>query len=70
MLVRGDGGAQWKRWSELLAKHIVKTQRQDSGPEHGTWRAPRDSVGPMQSTAWNMLTLQCYYRYLRLGLVD
>ncbi len=70
MTIYQVGGRAWKEWAKLLTEHVVRTQQTDSGPEKTTWRSPHDGIGPMQTTAWNTLTLECYYRWCNLSLID
>lgn len=63
------GGAQWKRWQEAMKSGIVQRQLR-AGPGKSTWPAPRAGIGPMQTTAWHILAVEAYYRYVKTLLVD
>jgi hypothetical protein len=63
------GGDDWERWNAVVRDRIVSQQR-DSGHQAGSWD-PDDSEwgtrgGRIYSTALATLTLEVYYRYLRL----
>jgi hypothetical protein len=63
------GGQPWTRWNSRMRDRIVKLQR-PSGHQAGSWD-PDDSIygtrgGRLYCTALAALTLEVYYRYLRL----
>jgi hypothetical protein len=63
------GGADWSRWNDRLRDKIVGLQR-SSGHQTGSWE-PDNSLygskgGRIYCTALAALTLEVYYRYLRL----
>jgi hypothetical protein len=63
------GGEHWARWNERTRDKIVGLQR-TSGHQSGSWD-PDDSIygvngGRIYCTAMAALTLEVYYRYLRL----
>lgn len=68
MAIYRVGGERWKTWTRRVRVEIVKRQLTVE-PAHGSWRSPSDSIGPVQTTAWHTITLECYYRYCRLRLV-
>ena len=63
------GGPPWTRWNDRLRDRIVGLQRK-SGHQSGSWD-PDDSMygargGRIYCTTLGALTLEVYYRYLRL----
>jgi len=63
------GGQPWRRWNDRLRDRLVNLQRK-SGHQTGSWD-PDDSVygargGRIYCTALAALSLEVYYRYLRL----
>lgn len=63
------GGDDWKRWNDLLRDDLVRRQK-TVGHQAGSWE-PDDSPygaygGRVYCTALATLTLEVYYRYLRL----
>jgi hypothetical protein len=63
------GGARWASWNERIRDRVVNLQRA-SGHQAGSWD-PDDSMygargGRIYCTALAALTLEVYYRYLRL----
>ena len=63
------GGEPWSRWNDRLRDKLVGLQR-DSGHQKGSWE-PDTSLygskgGRIYCTALAALTLEVYYRYLRL----
>lgn len=76
------GGSTWATWEKALARTLLDNQRgwhsKDMGKghtnkeildEHGSWDAVDawgQAGGRVYSTAINCLTLQTYYRYLKL----
>jgi hypothetical protein len=63
------GGQPWTRWNSRVRDRIVKLQRA-SGHQAGSWD-PDDSIygtrgGRLYCTTLAALTLEVYYRYLRL----
>jgi hypothetical protein len=63
------GGSDWRRWNFALRDHLVGLQR-TTGHIAGSWD-PGDDLyasmgGRIYSTALATLTLEVYYRYLRL----
>ena len=63
------GGEPWSRWNAQVRDQLVRRQRRD-GHQAGSWD-PDDSLygtrgGRIYSTALAALTLEVYYRYLRL----
>ncbi|MFO0888672.1 MAG: hypothetical protein U0790_05925, partial [Isosphaeraceae bacterium] len=63
------GGPSWARWNDRLRDRLVKLQR-GSGHPAGSWD-PDDSLygargGRIYCTALATLSLEVYYRYLRL----
>lgn len=64
-----QGGADWEKWNGLVRDRIVKKQKTD-GHKSGSWD-PDDSQwgtygGRVYCTALATLTLEVYYRFLRL----
>ena len=62
-------GQPWARWNGRIRDRIVALQR-SSGHQAGSWD-PDDSIygtrgGRIYCTALGTLTLEVYYRYLRL----
>lgn len=63
------GGQPWTRWNGRICDRVVKLQR-SSGHQSGSWD-PDDSIygargGRIYCTTLAALTLEVYYRYLRL----
>lgn len=63
------GGAPWERWNARVRDDILRRQK-TSGHQNGSWD-PDDSEygkfgGRIYATALATLTLEVYYRYLRL----
>jgi hypothetical protein len=63
------GGQPWTRWNARIRDRVVKLQR-SSGHQSGSWD-PDDSMygargGRIYCTTLAALTLEVYYRYLRL----
>lgn len=63
------GGQPWRRWNDRLRDRLVGLQRK-SGHQSGSWD-PDDSIygargGRIYCTALAALSLEVYYRYLRL----
>ncbi|WP_165070454.1 hypothetical protein [Paludisphaera rhizosphaerae] len=63
------GGRPWARWNDRVRDRLVSLQR-TSGHQAGSWD-PDDSVygsrgGRIYCTTFAALTLEVYYRYLRL----
>ena len=63
------GGPDWKRWNEDMKKVLLETQRQGQIDEDGSWD-PIDEWGAaggrVYSTAICAMTLEVYYRFMRL----
>jgi hypothetical protein len=63
------GGEPWSRWNDRLRDKIVGLQR-SSGHQTGSWEPDNSLYGPkggrIYCTALAALTLEVYYRYLRL----
>jgi hypothetical protein len=63
------GGEPWTRWNALVRDDLVKRQR-TTGHRAGSWDVDSDKYGKLggriYSTALATLTLEVYYRYLRL----
>ena len=64
------GGSNWKKWNEAMKTALLKTQRAGRICHDGSWD-PVDEwgvvVGRVYATAINVLTLEVYYRYTRVG---
>jgi hypothetical protein len=76
------GGATWKTWEKAMSSVLLDTQRgyceadkkaglvsKEALDEHGSWDAVDawgSAGGRVYATAINCLTLEVYYRYLRL----
>ncbi|MCB9934071.1 MAG: terpene cyclase/mutase family protein [Planctomycetes bacterium] len=76
------GGATWKTWEKAMSTVLLDSQRgycesdkknglvsKDALDEHGSWDAVdawSSAGGRVYATAINCLTLEVYYRYLRL----
>jgi hypothetical protein len=64
----GHDGARWKTWNEALQKALLSHQVAE-GEHAGSWE-PVDrwcfESGRACSTAMNALTLETYYRHVRL----
>ncbi|MCZ7605803.1 MAG: terpene cyclase/mutase family protein [Planctomycetota bacterium] len=76
------GGATWKSWEKSMSSVLLNSQRgyceadkkaglvsKEALDEHGSWDAVDawgSAGGRVYSTAINCLTLEVYYRYLRL----
>ena len=63
------GGQPWTRWNARIRDRVVKLQRSTGHPS-GSWD-PDESIygargGRIYCTALAALTLEVYYRYLRL----
>jgi len=63
------GGQPWTRWNGRIRDRVVKLQR-STGHQSGSWD-PDDSMygakgGRIYCTTLAALTLEVYYRYLRL----
>jgi hypothetical protein len=63
------GGPDWARWNLAVRDELVRRQR-SSGHQSGSWDPDEDKYGSkggrIYSTALATLTLEVYYRYLRL----
>jgi hypothetical protein len=63
------GGPEWSRWNVAVRDQLVKRQR-TAGHAAGSWDTDDDKNGSrggrIYSTAVAALTLEVYYRYLRL----
>ena len=64
------GGPEWERWNVAMVKALLDAQRRDAAlEEDGSWD-PIDEWGPaggrVYSTALCAMTLEVYYRYLRV----
>jgi hypothetical protein len=63
------GGPDWKRWNEDMKKVLLESQRQGQIDEDGSWD-PIDEWGApggrVYSTAICAMTLEVYYRFMRL----
>lgn len=64
------GGAEWTRWNGMIRNGLVERQIK-TGHSAGSWERDDDSVygvrgGRIYNTAMATLTLEVYYRYLRL----
>ncbi len=63
------GGRPWKRWNEALKTTLLENQRRD-GDEDGSWDPIGEwgrAGGRVYSTALGAMTLEVYYRYVRVG---
>ena len=64
-----NGGAPWIRWNSLVRDDLVRRQRL-VGHAAGSWDPDDDKYGALggriYSTAMATMTLEVYYRYLRL----
>ncbi len=64
------GGRHWKAWNPQMKKTLLELQ-ENKGADDGSW-APSDGygmcacVGRTMSTAVGAMTLEVYYRYLRI----
>ena len=67
-VLRHWGGAQWRRWNDVMREELVRTQTSREGAEYGSW-PPRDrsdfssAGGRLFVTCLCALTLEVYYRY-------
>jgi hypothetical protein len=63
------GGPLWKFWNEEMRDYLVNTQNH-AGDERGSWYFPHPKTGNeggrLYCTAIATLTLEVYYRHLRL----
>ncbi len=63
------GGPLWKTWNEEVRDYLVNTQS-NAGHERGSWFFPHPKTsnegGRLYCTAMATLTLEVYYRHLRL----
>jgi len=61
----GDGGKLWQDWNGQVKEILIEEQKQD-----GSWLAGGDwpwiDGGDLYTTALHLLTLQVYYRYIKL----
>ena len=65
------GGERWGKWNESMSKLLVNSQIKSDDCLDGSWnwegtRFHGHRVGRIMSTAYNALTLQVYYRYVRI----
>jgi hypothetical protein len=64
-----NGGEGWDKWNDLVRDRIVKRQK-IKGHQAGSWDPDDSSYGAyggrIYSTALATLTLEVYYRFLRL----
>lgn len=69
------GGELWKATSKWIEREVVRTQRRQRGPDgelYGSWDptgAFGEQYGRVGATALAVLTLEVYYRYIRLHLL-
>ena len=56
------GGPIWRDFNGHMKRHVVMTQ----GKGNGSWSAPGEPGGRVVQTAWNILSLEMYFRYARL----
>jgi hypothetical protein len=59
-----NGGGPWSTWSQRLGKRVVATQVKD-GTLRGSWH-PTSEASRTVTTAFNLLSIEAYYRYGRL----
>lgn len=63
------GGPLWKEWNEAVRDFLINTQS-DVGHERGSWFFPHPKTGNeggrLYCTAMATLTLEVYYRHLRM----
>lgn len=65
------GGDRWKKWNDHMAPLLVNAQIKSDDCLDGSWDWQGTGfhghrVGRIISTAYNALTLQVYYRYVRI----
>ncbi len=65
-----EGGPAWEQWNAALRKELLKLQRRD-GHARGSWGPDRTRYGRLggriYTTALATLSLEVYYRYLRVN---
>jgi hypothetical protein len=62
------GGDHWKKWNEGMKKMLLDNQRKD-GDFDGSWDALspwEKKAGRAYTTALGCLSLEVYYRYMKL----
>ena len=62
------GGEPWERWNPVMREHLVATQSR-RGQESGSWHfsgGQGDVGGRLYNTAMAVMTLEVYYRHLRI----
>jgi hypothetical protein len=62
-------GHRVRTWQAALTRGVVRSQIRQP-PGHGSWPVVVEGTGPLQTTAWRLLTLQFYYRYCKLQLAS
>jgi hypothetical protein len=63
------GGDLWKKWNEGMKKMLLDNQRKGGDPD-GSWdplSAWETKAGRAYTTALGALSLEVYYRYMKLG---
>jgi hypothetical protein len=62
------GGKAWNEWNDAMREHLIKTQEKGTGPEAGSWSPKGEfhSAGRVMQTSLCLLTLEVYYRHVRL----
>lgn len=66
------GGDRWRKWNDHMAPLLVNSQIRSDDCLDGSWdwqgtHFYGHRVGRIMSTAYNALTLQVYYRYVRVN---
>jgi len=62
------GGSDWKRWNEAMKTALLQSQRK-GGCADGSWNSVGEWCivgGRVYATAINALTLEIYYRFIRI----
>ena len=59
------GGDYWKRWNPAMKRELLATQVA-GGEDDGSWPPGGHASGRTMATALGAMTLEVYYRYLRL----
>ncbi|MEE8451849.1 MAG: hypothetical protein V3R99_08040 [Thermoguttaceae bacterium] len=62
------GGPKWERWNLAMREHLIATQA-SNGHEAGSWffsGGYGDRGGRLYNTAMAVMTLEVYYRHMRL----
>jgi hypothetical protein len=59
------GGAQWDAWNPVIREQLVDAMRLGDPVTDGSWDPPGgDERDRVVTTAWRMLALEVYYRYV------